>query len=896
MGRLPLVLALLLLSSLRVLSAPIIPLAGTDRVTVKLTPASGYVAGTGLHYQIRHWPENDELVGGFIGPEQIRQDGAGFPMFEVTGLHPKLWSPQDPQLYRISVSTEDGRLLGTVRFGFRTFEVKDRRFLLNGRPIFLRSVPINPPGRDLPAEAGTDPEFIRGYLRLLKSAGVNMIRTDTQPWLDACDELGLMTLQGQYGPAPYSRDGNPPPVEKARDRYREIISNLAAHPSVVIYVLTNETDRVKFKDFLEATRADVALLDPTRPVIGNAGFGQGEGGEIYDIHPYYGWYHGNLNDWYALSDAVARADAAGKPLTISECVAAYTADSGDYLTMAKQMSTMLRWIGPSPQPAADAQEYQAELVRQVVEVSRRLRTEKSWVAGVMPFTYFLGWANARKPGDLIEKPAFKTLRTVFQPILISPECWTRNLYAGDKLSLRLCVANDDDDGQALKQSRADVEIVSPSGKIVAAASVDFPEIPYYSNQWRSLTIPLPASLPKGDYQVRCRLVRGGKLVSSNSFGIFVAPRDWAQTKGLRVALFDPSGETVRALRGLGIVAERVSSLKKLPAKGVLVIGEEALAKEAPDRADAHRFLEAGGRIVCLAQSHHGRPLDWLPAKIIMSTGRSYSYIHPVGDNARLFEGLRERDLRCWNSLGKTSNGAPDICPVPAIYRPQGLEELRDMRVWASTGQILSAAAVMEVFHGKGSVILSQFRCAERAATDPVAARMLANTIRYACSNGHPDAVDLSEPIRWDLSAIRRGAFVSQLQGFLPHSKTYQHRGSSKGMLGADHRIDGFTVVGSYTFRSTGWIEPIPDPAAEGWGILYGKLTRPATEVGLKVHNTAAAPARIRVKLDGKEIGDPATLQPGEEREVTWPITRRPGPVQFEVRGDQTIVITESWFR
>ena len=63
----------------------------------------------------------------------------------------------------------------------------------------------------------------------------------------------------------------------------------------------------------DASSEDLRLLDSTRPVIGNAGFGRGEGGEIFDIHPYYGWYHGNNTDWYRLARTLRESDAVGKP-------------------------------------------------------------------------------------------------------------------------------------------------------------------------------------------------------------------------------------------------------------------------------------------------------------------------------------------------------------------------------------------------------------------------------------------------------------------------------------------------------------------------------------------------------------------------------------------------------
>ena len=794
----------------------IIALAKTDSVTVKIVDPGAYRAGSGLSYKISHWPEGQVLSQGQVASKNVTADEIGLPTFKLTGLRPRLWSPQDPQLYEIEVRGSAGALLGRARFGFRTFEARSGSFYLNGRPIFLRGFPINPPGRDLPEKTGTDPEFIRGYLKLLKSGGVNMVRVESDAWQSVCDELGLMTFQGRYGPSPGGGSHNPPTFERCRDEYRRLFIELANHPSVVIYVLTNEVDytTTKYLDLLTRVREDIRQLDPTRPVIGNAGFGGGKPGEVYDVHCYYGWYAHNFHDWYRVyADYLDRAGKAGQPLTVTECVGSYTSDAGLFLTMSKQMCTMMRWIGASEDPRQASLEHQAELVRQVVEIGRRMRTSKSGVAGIMPFTYFLGWATAKQASDLIVKPAFEVLRTVFQPVLVSPECWRRDIYAGDELRVRLCVVNDDDQCRDMANAQALVEVRDANGKAVASGKAEFPSVPYYSNAWADVAIPIPRDLPRGRYIVNSQLTENGREISTNSFEITVAPRDWPRLGGAAVKVYDPVGATTKALESFGAKVEGLPDLARLPDGGVLVIGEKAFSNGPyPAKADVLAFPERGGRILCLEHDQAAWRGDWLPASFALSAARtSFTYIQPVGRNGVIFDSLDARDLRYWNDLGRNAGGVPDVYPVTVPFRAAAVDDLRSCRVWASCDQLLSGAVILEVFHGGGSVILSQFRCAERVKDDPVAAKLLGNLVRYALAPRRLGLIDLSEPVRWDMEAFRGGVFVSNLQGLLPHSKTYRHTGSSKGRLGEDHAIDGITLVGDYHFTVNGWIEPVPDP-------------------------------------------------------------------------------------
>lgn len=884
---------------------PIAVQTSTDSLSIMIMAASWRAAPGSLSYTITHWPDGAPFASGSIPLDKIDRNRAGVPSFAITGLRPKLWSPQDPQLYVISISNASGSEIAKVRFGFRTFEIKNKVFYLNGRPIFLRGVPINPPGRDIDPSVEHDPAFIRGYLKLLKSAGVNMVRADPQDWLDACDELGMMQFTGRYGPAPGGKGAIAPSWEQAWPFYRGMVFDLCSHPCVMIYVLTNEVDykskESTYKALLTKVRNDIRSLDPTRPVIGNAGFGHGEPGEIYDVHHYYGWYSGNAVDWYASFRGFATAaDKANQPLTLTECVGAYTSDSGEFETMAKQLCTMMQWVGTAKDTRAASLEYQAELVRQIVEIARRYRTDKSGVAGIMPFTYFLGWAHAKKAEDIIIKPAFETLKVVFQPVLISPESWQRNIYAGDALKLRLCVANDDDTGRDLSPSQAIVEVIASDGHIAASAKTGFPAIPYYSNAWESLTIPIPAALPRGYYTVKCRLVENGTAISHNSFTVTIAPRDWVKCSASNVTLFDPIGRTAAALRQLGVKFKQVANLERLPESGVLIIGEATLGDAIfPDKVAMTRFLESGGRALCLRQDREKWNGDWLPAQLNMEQRRPYhpmTYIQPMGDNKAIFDGLTDRDLRFFKQIGLVSDIIPDVYPVLTALKPTTVADLKSARVWAACDQLLSGAAIIELYQGKGSIVLSQFRTVERVKDDPIAAKLLSNLISYAASGKSPGMLDLTKPIRWDMDAFRVGAFESLKQGFLPHSKTYKHDGSSKGRLGEDHRIDGATLVGDYAFIPTGWLRPVPDPAAEGWGMFFGQLSRSVTRFTVKLHNPGDTPARIALKLDGKPIGSAISLASGEHRTIEWPCPRKPGPIEVELRGDQRLIITETCFR
>ena len=124
--------------------------------------------------------------------------------------NPKLWSPNSPHLYTARINLlADGATLDQrlVRFGMREFKVAGGKFLLNGKPIFLRGYgddcifpnTICPPA---------DKDELRARLALAREYGFNFVRhhswTPPEAYLDAADELGMM-LQPEF-PFAYAWD------------------------------------------------------------------------------------------------------------------------------------------------------------------------------------------------------------------------------------------------------------------------------------------------------------------------------------------------------------------------------------------------------------------------------------------------------------------------------------------------------------------------------------------------------------------------------------------------------------------------------------------------------------------------------------------------------------------
>jgi hypothetical protein len=197
----------------------------------------------------------------------------------------RLWSLEDPYLYRVTVSLSAGSVApgsdgpvcrdeATVRIGFRDFRVERGFFRLNGKRVILKSTHTGnctPVGQIIAPD--TMPDLLRRDLLYAKASGYNAVRfiaMAAHPWqLDMCDEIGLMVYEESY--AAWLLEDSPEMAKRFASSVREMVLRDRNHPSLTILGLLNETrDGPVFREAVKAL-ALVRSLDPTRLVLLSSG-------------------------------------------------------------------------------------------------------------------------------------------------------------------------------------------------------------------------------------------------------------------------------------------------------------------------------------------------------------------------------------------------------------------------------------------------------------------------------------------------------------------------------------------------------------------------------------------------------------------------------------------------
>lgn len=896
-------------------------------------------------------------------------DAKGLVEKNVDGLQPKLWSPGSPTLYKLTVTAKrTGREVATqtVRFGFRSVAARDGHVWLNGHPIFLCGIAINPPERDIPEALGYDPKFVHDYVAYLRSQHVNIIRMTftlkddprQQVWFDACDELGMMVDQGNYASPPTGepgKKGSGPAVDPEEQpdafagkgsskrttpqnfdasiaEYEKVFETYARHPSIIIYILANELpgpvgSNAAWHEYLTKAYDRLHAWDPSRIFIGNAGYGLGREGDINDVHRYWGWYYNSFLTYYNLRDTVGLfGESTDKqPFTFSECVGSFTSPLGSFNAIyRKQLAAQLGWTGHSPDQKADSLAYQSFMVKHALESFRTMREQNHRISGLMPFTIlFYNWEGIHSFADMKAKPAMEQMGVSYQPVLLSWENWTPNVYAGTKVKVIAHAVNDSEDFSDLTGAKLEVALTPKAGgPAVAAQSIDLSAIPYYTAKAFPLEVDADGRFT-GECVLSGKIVRGGRVLSHNEAELYVRPRPFLDSPlpTPKTAVYDPSGKIVAALSQPLYQLKPIADLSKLGDAKYLIIGEMALSK--PGAGDALKvFVAGGGRVLCLAQDADTFDPSWLPAKIEMLHGTCTNPQYPTKDRPTadqqnvnverpwhpVFSGVGRERLRLWSDYtgwDQSKPGFPKVLPVTHGFKLTRDEDLSRVAVLADYDRGLEGVALAEFFDGRGSVIFTGLDLIPRAGLDPVADHMLENLVRYLVSPDHETQPLIEKPIVWGDYASERGVITGPVNGLVYNCRWVTPPGAAGAKPMADnggawntHPGNPFVPVGVRAVGPYGWStgssprEESKEPT--GVGEFCCRVPAGRKVVVNKVQNVTKESLALTVSVNGGK--EPAASVPaGQTITVRSRIPGGATDLTVNYAGDKRLVILETAF-
>ncbi len=234
----------------------------------------------------------------------ILTDGRAKIEFE----NPRLWSPEDPYLYRFVIETEEDRI--ESYFALRTLDIREvdgiKRLCLNGKPYFFHGLLDQGYWSDGLFTPATSQGFEKDILAM-KSLGFNTLRKhikiEPEQFYYDCDRLGMVVFQDMINNGDYSfvRDTALPTVgiqklndkkmhrdPETRDTFKnamiDTVRALKNHPCICYWTIFNEG----WGQFCSSEMYDVLRdIDDSRIIDSASGWFAGGKTDVDSKHVYF---------------------------------------------------------------------------------------------------------------------------------------------------------------------------------------------------------------------------------------------------------------------------------------------------------------------------------------------------------------------------------------------------------------------------------------------------------------------------------------------------------------------------------------------------------------------------------------------------------------------------------
>jgi len=375
------------------------------RIATPLDPASLVIKTTLLH----HGTAGTRQMEARLTPQNIKGARAqSFPLgtlelvpgeneatFRIKTPGVKLWSPDEPNLYLLSIHNGKESLY-RERIGFRTFTAKDGNFQLNGKKIKLMGLGAG--GLKSWKAPGTwscnHDNYMRKILYGVKQANINFLRPHHGripiTMYNLCDELGVMVYDETNRARTSLYD-----LEKLRkqaDEYTAWILQTHNHASCVLWDFGGNEIYTRDMEMIPVLNYFYALLQKwdlqNRPKTSSSGrltwqrlerFPELEKSDFADSHHYTGYYHGSYREWI---EQFTRHDRAAKKrygnVPTLNCEWGFPGDTARYRGNTPQLRALYQ---KQPWDKADKKEWIRWAQAKQPEMGDYLRTKANWAGG-----------------------------------------------------------------------------------------------------------------------------------------------------------------------------------------------------------------------------------------------------------------------------------------------------------------------------------------------------------------------------------------------------------------------------------------------------------------------------------------------------------------------------------
>jgi hypothetical protein len=732
---------------------------GEVKVEVQLSTGNGFIGrfNQGLHVMVRNPSGEVEFT------QTLRARDLGPQPFAGKVESPKLWSPDSPALYSVIVDLDgNGGTYGpdsfTQHFGFRSFEARDGKFYLNGKPFYM----IAALDQDFyPETIYTPPseEFVRDEMLKAKRLGLNTLRCHIKVpdpvYLKVADEVGMLV----WYEIPSWNDEHhftPRAAERGEKIFSEQVARDWNHPSIVVQSIINESWGADLKQaeqraWLRAAfdRAKKTTAPLGRLIVDNSACCDNfhVKSDIADFHQYFS-IPDHYQDWDKwVADFATRpkwafsqhgdAEATGRePLVVSEFgnwgLPALPKNlpwwfnrdfGGREVTRPAGLFDRFKEFGFArlfrdyDELARESEWHQFISLKHEIEEMRRYASIQGYV--ITELTDINWEANGLMDMWRNPKVYAAELAKIQKPDLILSRLSKQNYTSGERVEAKVLISH----YSAAELKGATVTWRTDSGasgqlkidRLVERASV---------TELGPISFIAPIVVkPRHEKLTMVVSSRAGLNLAENSFEISVFPKETA-ARNLSLFVYDPANSSAGLSQALTAAGYKVSEFKanSVDAKSLLI------ATTIDEQVNRH--LRSGGRALILADSKEAIPAN-SSYKVTPREGSDLD-----GNWVTNFNWVKT-DTAPFNEVAFTKIPGFEAVATMPRYVIQGVAaaDYDDVLSGIFYGWLNNNAALaVQMRAGSGKVFVTTFRF-DAYGSDPYATRLLDAMIRYTSGSG-----------------------------------------------------------------------------------------------------------------------------------------------------------------
>lgn len=669
---------------------------------------------------------------------------------EVTGAPGELtlefpdftaWSPETPQIYVLKATLlQDGTACDEIEcsFGMREFTVKDERFYLNNRPVFIKAVSCTP---QYPQSLRADKlrALLQRELGLVKDGGFNTVRVEGGPapvaLLELAAELGLLVFQEVTRPDQIARTSDWESILEAhvgRDRNQTALvawcglrAPIEGRPQalcgidelrkldpsrLILCDATGEPAQALLRPFRETPdpfeSLETVMDAPLNPVARDYLRLSGEPERL------------NYQGAIAAGGVAQWNDGTPAGAALEEAFA----QGFTQRQLERCFGSIEKYLEASQAMQNDTLRAQLDAIRCNVKMMGYGVRQLCDGPGVTPF----GLADVKRHA----KPVLKALKPVQQEVRPVIQMYKNNLVPREETSVTILLINE---SRLEGRGELSLQVVGPTNQVLWKKK-RLVKIPRHGRElW---TGDIAASGSTGPHRFVVRLIQDRRVIGENSVNLHVVQPIKADQVEINVlagrgAMRSACGRLARlhnVLAPVHIVPRLGNTIRAYPANDLLQVlaqvadGAVAIVFGPPeDWNDLAELVDGNLRIQSRSISGRG------------TMARHYAKLHPV------FDGLPSRDFM--------QQPYQNILPLHA-FESDSDEEMSGVHC-VFPGDATRAAthwwganfAVRRL--GGGRVVFTHLRILENLGTDPVADRLFVNLLNHFSRRSVPSTETMS---------------------------------------------------------------------------------------------------------------------------------------------------------